>query len=175
MAACLFLVQTGMHPHTLKAPLRSVRGQSGASLVEMMVVVIIIGIVAAMAVPRFTNWVSALRVDGAASQLAADIAYTRMMAVREGRTASLTLSGTDYTIVTENPDGTVRRPLRTVKVANTYAGTTVTGEGGNGRVAFDSRGVLKSNSTSAITLARLGRSQRLRISAIGRVTRDQAQ
>ena len=144
-------------------------------MVEVMIVVVIIGIVAAMAVPRFTNWVSALRVDGAASQVAADIAYTRMLAVREGRTASLTLSGTDYTIVTENTDGTVRRTLRTVKVANTYAGTTVTGEGGNGRVAFDSRGVLKANSTSAITLARLGRSQRLNISAIGRVTRDQAQ
>jgi type II secretion system protein H len=164
-----------MHPHTLKAPLRSIRGQAGASLVEMMVVVIIIGIVAAIAVPRFTNWVSALRVDGAASQIAADIAYTRMMAVREGRTASLTLSGTDYIIATENTDGTVRRTLRTVKVANTYAGTTVTGAGGNGRVAFDSRGVLKANSTSAITLSRLGRSQRLNISAIGRVTRDQAQ
>lgn len=142
---------------------------------EMMVVVIIIGIVAAMAVPRFTNWVSALRVGGAVNQIASDIAYTRMLAVREGRTASLTISGTNYTIVTENTDGSVLRTLRTVKVANSYSGTTITGEGGNGRVAFDSRGVLKSNSTSRITLSRLGRSQRLSISILGRVTRDTAQ
>ena len=140
-----------------------------------MVVVIIVGLIAAMAVPRFTNYVSTLRVGGAANQIASDIAYTRMLAVREGRTASLTLSGTNYSIVVENTDGSVRRTLRTVKVANTYSGTTLTGEGGNGRVAFDSRGMLKSNSTSAITMSRLGRRQRLTISAIGRVTRDTAQ
>jgi prepilin-type N-terminal cleavage/methylation domain-containing protein len=164
-----------MHLHISKALPRSARGQSGATLVEMMVVVIIIGLVSAMAIPRFTNWVSALRVGGAANQIASDVAYTRMMAVREGHTASMTLSGTTYTIVVENTDGSVRRTLRTVKVANTYSGTTVTGEGGNGRVAFDSRGMLKSNSTSAITMSRLGRSQRLTISAIGRVTRETAQ
>jgi hypothetical protein len=121
------------------------------------------------------NWVSALRVGGAAGQLTADIAYTRMLAVREGRTAALTLSGTNYTIVVENSDGSVRRTLRTVKVASTYAGTTVTGSGGNGRVAFDSRGLLKANSTSEITLSRLGRQQRLTISSIGRVIRETAQ
>jgi Tfp pilus assembly protein FimT len=137
-----------------------------------MVVVIIVGLIAAMAVPRFTNYVSTLRVGGAANQIASDIAYTRMTAVREGRTASLTVSGTTYTIVVENTDGSVRRTLRTVKVANTYAGMTITGDGNNGRLAFDSRGVLKANSTGGVTLSRLGRSQHLTVSSIGRVIRD---
>jgi Tfp pilus assembly protein FimT len=145
------------------------------TLVEIMVVVIIMGLISAMAIPRFANYVSSLRVGGAAGQLTADIAYTRMMAVREGRTASLTLTDSSYVIAVENTDGSVFRALRTVMVQNTYAGTTLAGDGGNGRVAFDSRGLLRPNSTAAITVSRLGRSQRLAISGIGRVIRETPQ
>jgi Tfp pilus assembly protein FimT len=151
---------------------RRLRGESGITLVELVVVVAIMGLISAMAIPRFTNYVAALRARGAANQLVSDIAYTRMMAVREGRTTSLTAAANVYTIVVENTDGSVRRTLRTVRVQNSFAGTTLTGDAGNGRVAFDSRGVRTGNSTAGFTLARLGRSQHLTISAIGRVTRD---
>jgi prepilin-type N-terminal cleavage/methylation domain-containing protein len=152
------------------------RDRSGRSLMEMMVVVIIIGIIAAMAVPRTLNYVSALRAGNATNQVAADIAYTRMMAVREGHTAVLTLTdATTYTITVENLDGSVRRTLRTVRLANSFPGTTVAGDNGIGRLAFDSRGIMKANSATGVTLTRGARSQRLAITLVGRVTRDAAQ
>ncbi|HEV7586900.1 MAG TPA: GspH/FimT family pseudopilin [Longimicrobium sp.] len=163
-------------PTTFRARPSRLRDRSGRTLMEMMVVVVIIGLILAMAGPRTFNYVSALSSGSAASQLSADIAYTRMMAVREGRTAVLTLTdATTYTIVVENLDGTVFRTLRTVRLANSFPGTTVAGDGGVGRLAFDSRGILKANSARGVTLTRGARSQRLAITLIGRVTRDAAQ
>jgi Tfp pilus assembly protein FimT len=143
---------------------------------EMMVVVIIIGLILAMAGPKMFNYVSAMSAGSATSQLSADIAYTRMMAVREGRTAVLTLTdATTYTITVENLDGSVFRTLRTVRLANNFPGTTLTGDGNVGRLAFDSRGILKANSATGVTVTRGERTQRLAITLIGRVTRDAAQ
>lgn len=143
------------------------------TLVELAVVIAIIGIVTMMAAPRFYNMISTLRARGAADQLVSDVAYTRLNAVRNGRTASLTISGgNSYSMVVENTDGSTFRTLRTVNVASSYPGTTLAGESGNGRIAFDSRGMLRSNSTSGVTVSRGGRSQRLLVNAVGRVIRD---
>lgn len=143
---------------------------------EVMIVVVIIGIVAGIVVPRMYNYVSTLSAGGAASELAADIAYTRMTAVREGHTTSLTVTTPSvYTIQVENTDGSLLRSLRTVRFGVMYPGTTVAGEAGNGRVAFDSRGLLKNGSTTALTMTRGSRSQKLTISAIGRIIREAAQ
>jgi len=163
-------------PNTYDMRPTLLRDRSGRTLMEMMVVVIIIGLLLASAGPRMYNYVSAMRAGSAASQLAADIAYARMMAVREGHTAVLTLTdATTYTITVENTDGTLFRTLRTERLANSFPGTTLAGDGGVGRVAFDSRGILKSaTSTTGITVTRGDRSQRLAITLTGRVTRDTA-
>ncbi len=157
-------------------PNRRFHGRAGAragmTLVELAVVVVIAGVIIMLAIPRYLNLVSYLRSQGAANQLVSDIAYARMTALREGRTTSLTISSTQYTIVVENSDQTVFKTLRTVDVASTYSGTTLTADGGNGRIAFDSRGMLRSNSTAGVTLARGSRSQHLALNATGRVIRD---
>jgi Tfp pilus assembly protein FimT len=144
-------------------------------MMEIMIVVLVVGLVAAMAFPRFANLSSSLRSRGATNQLAADIGYTRMMAVREGHTASLTIAGNNYTIAVENTDGSVRRTLRTVRIQDSFNGTTLAADGGNGRFAFDSRGVLKSNSGAGVTVTQGSRTQHITVTAIGRVTRDAAQ
>jgi len=145
------------------------------TLIELAVVVAIIGVIAMIAMPRFYNMVSTLRARGAADQLATDIAYTRLNAVRNGRTASLTVNGTQYTIAVENEDGTTFKSLRTVDLASTYSGTTVTVTGGNGRIAFDSRGMLRANSASEFAVIRGDRRQRLTVNAIGKVFREKTQ
>jgi prepilin-type N-terminal cleavage/methylation domain-containing protein len=150
------------------------RGRGGFSLAELLIVLVIVGLVLVMAMPRAFNLVSALRARGAADQLAADIAYTRLNAVRSGRTASLTLAGTQYTIVVENTNGSTFQALRTVNLTTNYPGTAVTATGGT-RLAFDSRGLLRPNGPSDITVSRGGRSQKLTVNAIGRVTRENIQ
>jgi type IV fimbrial biogenesis protein FimT len=161
-----------MHPLFSSRRTRLLRGQAGVSLIELIAVVLVMALIAAMGIPRFTNFVSALRASGAANQLASDIAYTRMFAVREGRSVSLTVTSNVYAIAVQNADGSVRRTLRTVRVPESFPGTTVTGDGGNGVVAFDSRGLLRAGSTTGFTLARLGRRQHLGVSLMGRVVRD---
>jgi prepilin-type N-terminal cleavage/methylation domain-containing protein len=162
------------HVSTLRPALR---GRRGATLTEIMIVVIIMGLVAAMAMPKFSNWVSSLRAQGAASQLQADIAYTRMSAVREGRTAALRVTGTTgYSIVVENTDGSTLRTLRTVSLSGSYPGTTLAVATGTGTdVAFDSRGLLKTGGVTGLTLTRSSRSQSLSITALGKVTRGAVQ
>jgi prepilin-type N-terminal cleavage/methylation domain-containing protein len=160
-----------MHTSLRSRSIGRLRSTAGVTLMEIMIVVAIIGLLSAMAFPRFANWTSALRAKGAASQVAADIAYTRMTAVREGRTAVLTVNGNNYTMTVENPDGTVFKTLRTVRVQDSYPGTTIGTTGGT-RIAFDSRGMRKDGSGSTLTLTRNDRSQTLQVTIIGRVVRD---
>jgi Tfp pilus assembly protein FimT len=164
-------------PH-FQAPLRRVaRDRTGATLIELAIVVIIMGVLAALTIPRFSNFIAAIGARSAASEVVSDISTARMTAVREGRTTSLTVNGTStgYTLVVENTDGSVLRTLRAVSLTSTYNGTTITGDNGNKRIAFDSRGLLKTGSTAGVTLKRGSRSQHLTISSIGRVIRDSPQ
>jgi type II secretion system protein H len=153
---------------------RSLRSSAGFSIIEIMVIVMIIGLLAAMAIPRFGNLAASLRSRGAADQIAADIAYTRMSAVREGRTAVLTVTGNTYTMTVENTDGSTFKTLRTVRIRDSYTGATIA-TAGSARIAFDSRGMLKSGSATSVTVTSDSRSQRLLISLIGRVLRDTPQ
>jgi prepilin-type N-terminal cleavage/methylation domain-containing protein len=161
-----------MQPYRIRRFHARAAGRAGMTLIEIAVVVAIMGVLAVMAMPRFLNLVSYLRSQGAANQLVSDIAYTRMSALREGRTASLTISGTRYTIVVENADATVFKTLRTVDLESSFSGTTLAADGGTGRIAFDSRGMLRSTSATGVTLARGGRSQHLSLNATGRLIRD---
>lgn len=132
-------------------------------------VVAIIGLVAAITGPRFANLVSALRSRGAADQLAADLAWSRMTAVREGRTVSVRFASTTQYSVTVDNGAAILRTLRSRNLANDFPGTTVTSS--DARVAFDSRGLLRAG-TATVTVARGARTRTLRVSPVGRIYRE---
>jgi prepilin-type N-terminal cleavage/methylation domain-containing protein len=144
-------------------------GRGGFSITEMLVVVALMGIIAALAAPRFANFVSVWRTRGAVDQLAADLAYTRMAAVRAGRTASLRFTGATYMVTLDN-GATPFDTLRTMSFTREYPGVTVSSS--STRIAFDSRGVLRNGTSQSVTVVRNGRYQTLRISSVGRIYRD---
>lgn len=59
------------------------------SMIELTIVILIVGITAAVAAPRLADTVRAMRLRAAANQLAAHIDYVRSIALNEARTTTL--------------------------------------------------------------------------------------
>jgi len=111
------------------------------SLVELVVVTVIVGVLAAIAAPRFAGASDRYRSDAAARRIVADLSAVqeRAMAASAPRGVTFTLNSAQY-LVDSGPasrasDSTVdlsREPYRAVVRAVTFAG---------GRVVFDGFGV----------------------------------
>jgi prepilin-type N-terminal cleavage/methylation domain-containing protein len=74
------------------------RAPKGVTLLEMMVVVAIIGIVAAIAVPNLNPVIQEMRLGAAASETAALVDRARRLALNEGRCHMLIMSGNNIVI-----------------------------------------------------------------------------
>jgi prepilin-type N-terminal cleavage/methylation domain-containing protein len=147
------------------------RRRGGFTLSELMMVVLIIGLMAAMAGPRMMRWVQTIGQRGATNQLAGDLAYSRIQAVRQGATVSFRIDDADtYRVTVDDGNGNVVRTLRTVNLQQVYRGATLNPT--SGRIAFDSRGVLRANPVSTmdqITLTRGSVRKRVNVSGVGRI------
>lgn len=138
-------------------------------MIELVVVVAIIGLVAMLTIPRFGNLVSVFRSRGAGDQLASDLAWARMTAVREGRTVSVRFgTGASYSITVDNGAAIVRT-LRSRNLSQDWPGIAVTSD--QPRIAFDSRGLLRAGSAT-VTVTRNARTRTLRVSPVGRIYRE---
>lgn len=132
---------------------------SGFTLIELMIVVVVMGVVLAMSAPGVTRFVKSSRMAGAQSTLMGDLRYARSLASSRRSTYELRLAPTQYTIVRLSPAATVlTRRLPT--------GVTVAARD---TASFYAWGLTE---TMAITLRQGSTSKVVRTTASGQVTCD---
>ena len=148
----------------------------GFTLVELTLVIVLVGILVALAAPNLAGYVRRTRVDGALNELTGDIAYTRMLAVRSGRPATLTVEagGTAYKIESTHQETATTAAARVAKRVNLgtdYRGVSLTPA--TTVLTFNSRGLLtpppgdpmiitaqEGNSSAVLTVLQSGRALR---------------
>ncbi len=74
---------------------------------EIMIVVVIIGLLAAIAVPSFSGYLRRTRVEGSRNQLIADCYFARSLAISRRETVTMVFAADSYVI--QNGGGTVFR------------------------------------------------------------------
>lgn len=148
---------------------RRTRSPGGYTLIELMATLVVLGIVITLAAPRMEGVISYFRRTSAVDRIATDLAYARIMAVREGRTASLRITGTTYTITVDTDAGGVLRTVKTVPLTADYTGVSVSST--QSRIAFDSRGMVRGGTGATIRVSHRGELDSLTVSPVGRVYR----
>ena len=93
---------------------------SGFTLISQLVVLGIIGILLAIAVPSYLSMMPRLRLQGATRQLFSDLMFARMKAVRENnRHRIVFLDNQKYRVLADGDDGQ-RLPVLTRDLTNDY-------------------------------------------------------
>jgi prepilin-type N-terminal cleavage/methylation domain-containing protein len=153
-------------------------GRGGFSLVEVMTAIAVFGLMAAIAMPRFEALLAHIRTRGAASRVAADLAYTRQVAARWGRPARLQIeSSRDCPAPRRGVGGHRYRIMVDDTVLATVdlridAGRVCLISNQSARVVFRSNGLLAGFNNRTLTIRQGGYDADLVVvSAIGRVRR----
>ena len=145
------------------------RSVAGFTAIELIVVLTLMAIVAALAAPAMGAYTNRQKTRRALDRLTADIALARMLAVRSGNRAVVEVTAPDsYRIWVE---GTPVDTVRSVSLASDYAGVVLQASMPGGRLVFNSRGLLLTSATSVVTARHGTATDTLRITTAGRVYR----
>jgi type IV fimbrial biogenesis protein FimT len=143
--------------------------ESGFTLMELILVVVVMGIVAAIAIPAFMGFLPGMRVNGAARQIMSDLMDARMEAVKQNHEYKVFfLNNHEYKILDDNDSDGVddggAETSRTVDIQDNYSDVTLSD---TGDPVFSPKGTAITLST--ITVQNASGSKTVSISIAGRV------
>jgi type II secretion system protein H len=123
------------------------RASAGFTLIELTVVVVLLGILVALAAPNMAAYVRGTKVDRALDELTGDIAYARMLAIRSGQSTQLRIqpTGTAY-VITAVASGQVAKQ---VDLSRDFRGVSLAPTSTD--IRFNSRGLLLPEFTPSFT------------------------
>lgn len=153
---------------------RPKKNESGFTLTEMMIVIAVIGIMTAIAIPSFMKLLPGMRLNGSARDIFVVMNQVRMGAVAKKSTGNIKFnSGTTYTAWVDNPLSGTKYALDNVdtliKNGSTETGVTITHDIPSNTFAYNSRGLPSGSSVaSTITLTNSeGAVQTVVVNALG--------
>lgn len=156
-----------MTSHTLK----HLRSQQGVTLLELLTVLVILGLLLAIAGPQMSRMTSQTRRTSLLNLVAADVNLARMSAVRRGGSGKLSVSGANEYVVTVARGSTARLDtLKQVRVTREYPGVTLN----QVEIRFNSRGLL-SEPAKVVASQKVGSAtlkDSLIVTGIGQVHRE---
>jgi type II secretion system protein H len=157
-------------------------GRSGGfTLVELVLVVMLVAICCALAVPSVSSMMGAHRTRAAATRLVGDLYYARMMAVKSGHPATLRfvpdpacprgagaeVAGRSWVVVVRT---TPAREVRSTSTREDGPGACVESNRSDS-VSFDSRGLLRPPGNRTLWFSSGGVRDSVTVSVVGRVLR----
>jgi len=140
--------------------------KTGFTLIELMIVVAIMGILSAIAVPNFMHYMAERRLNGAARMVMSDLMNARTLAVTQNRNVQVTFQTSAGAYYIYDAAGTAA--TRNIQTGFGYRDVTVSG---NNNPTFAPTGRLSGFTACTITLtsAALTQQKEVKVSSAGRV------
>ncbi|MCP3892120.1 MAG: prepilin-type N-terminal cleavage/methylation domain-containing protein [Desulfobulbaceae bacterium] len=161
-----------MFKYSSAKPYCLVKNCQGFSLIEMVIIVAIIGILSAVAIPNMIGWRGEAQLSGAARNFYSDMQLARLKAIREAEDISILIDplNNSYSIfIDSNSDsihdaGEAMVVSKDMKSGINIVSTTFAGD----RTQFDSRG--RPNITGRVTFQNIsGTVIEVSLNPIGRI------
>ncbi len=133
--------------------------RNGFSTIELMTVMVIMGLIFAMAIPKIGKTRDAANLHSARDEIATALATTRASAVQKGRGAQFRLSGNNIFVQADtNSLGLKAIVLRSVPLNTRFNVTVSVRDARDTLIAFDPRGVGSTGSNATARIIIVGRS-----------------
>ena len=154
----------------MKRPEERLMRDGGFTLMEVLTVMVMIGVIVSIAIPKMGTTIERQQVRGVRSTIATMHSRTRNLAISRGRNAAFLIKSGILFIRTKNAaDSTVVETLGLDSVTTRLGVELTITPSGRDSLTFDSRGLGLESDTTAIIVAKSGYADTMVVSKFGRI------